>query len=495
MENNDEIECCVVASIFEDIYKSEETGVLDRVLTERLPPRAFINEEYRNYYELILAFCSDCEKARKARSFAGLLDFAKGYRNDVDRAATCKSIRELIDQSLACVKFEPAFRKLVDNYKKRELAAVLRQGIARCDTRSEVNCFNNCVSWLESETRKLEYPIQEYRNAAMFIDEAKDEIESLLVKGWTPERGLLTGFHNLDQKLFGIKPGLIILAARPSVGKSAMAMNIAECVVRGEMITGEKMKCRPKAVLFISLEMSKGELYSRLLRTKVSEVDWDCVKGGLVLKKAREKAQEQLTAAADEMKRIYENKLIIETPDSYEVNDILRMIRRRIREQERDDKKLDIGLVVIDYLQLMTSEESRGKNRQYEVANISARLKRASIEFGVPIMALSQLSRANEQRRDDKEELPKLSDLRDSGAIEQDADIVILLWRAKMVQALKDDITRNDEVKAIVAKNRNGSTGEINLKFEEARTRFLPDSPPGKTSVFIDDGGGENLLI
>ncbi len=254
--------------------------------------------------------------------------------------------------------------------------------------------------------------------------------------------GLSTGLKDLDRAISGLnKSDLILLAARPGMGKTSMALNIL-------LDAGKKSG---KAVAFFSLEMSKEQLAMRLIS---GECFVDNKK--LVTGKLTEQDWENVAMAADSLNRA---NILIDDDSSVTVADILAKCRRVD----------NLGLVVIDYLQLMQSAGGRtrsGDNRQQIVSDISRSLKLMAKELNVPVLCLSQLSRANESRNDKR---PMLSDLRESGAIEQDADIVLFLYRDGYYN--KDSENPN-LAECIIAKNRHGETGTVELQWMPEFTTF-----------------------
>lgn len=252
--------------------------------------------------------------------------------------------------------------------------------------------------------------------------------------------GLATGFTLLDRQIYGLnKSDLIILAARPGMGKTSFALNIA---VKASMMALDKKVC------VFSLEMSKEQLGSRILCSEAG-VASDLMKTGKV-------SQKELDRIADTAQALQTFEIYIDDTPGASVAGIKSKLRR----------EANIGLVIIDYLQLMTSAESYGGNRVSQMSEITRNLKIMAKELDVPIIALSQLARGPEQRPDKR---PLLSDLRDSGSIEQDADIVLFLYR----NSYYDKTDPNPGVcECIVAKNRHGETGKIDLGWQGEYTRF-----------------------
>nr|WP_325180111.1 replicative DNA helicase [uncultured Oscillibacter sp.] len=253
--------------------------------------------------------------------------------------------------------------------------------------------------------------------------------------------GLSTGLSAIDQKITGLnKSDLILLAARPGMGKTSLALNVALNVAR-----------EGKTVAVFSLEMSREQLATRLLSSEAL-VENNRLRTGLL----RETDWEKIAGAATVL-----NRLDIRIDD----NPLL-----SVADMNAKCRRLDgLALVVVDYLQLMTSAGGSGRggeNRQQVVSDMSRMLKIMAKELNVPVICLSQLSRANE-KRDDKR--PMLSDLRESGAIEQDADIVLFLYRDDYYN---EDSEKHNIAECIVAKNRHGETGKVELRWMPEYTQF-----------------------
>ena len=254
--------------------------------------------------------------------------------------------------------------------------------------------------------------------------------------------GLSTGLSAVDQKITGLnKSDLILLAARPGMGKTSFALNIALNVAKSTNMT----------VAVFSLEMSREQLATRLLSSEACVENYRLKTGSL-----RETDWEKIAGAATIL-----NKVDIRIDDNPMLS---------VADMNAKCRRLDnLGLVVIDYLQLMTSaggSRGGGESRQQVVSDMSRMLKIMAKELNIPVICLSQLSRANE-KRDDKR--PMLSDLRESGAIEQDADIVLFLYRDDYYN---EDSEKHNIAECIVAKNRHGETSVVRLGWDGAHTRF-----------------------
>ena len=299
--------------------------------------------------------------------------------------------------------------------------------------------------------------------------------------------GVPSGFSGLDRVTYGWQnTDLIILAARPAVGKTAFALNLARNAVMHP--------AKPTPVALFSLEMSAGQLVQRILSAE-SEIWLEKIARG----KMEEHEMKQLYARG--IQRLSQAPLYIDDTPALNIFE-LRAKSRRLR------NKHNIGLIIIDYLQLMSGTgENRNANREQEISNISRNLKSLAKELNVPIIALSQLSRAVEQRgAKEGSRIPQLSDLRESGAIEQDADMVMFLYRPEYYDinsnAEGENIRGLTEVK--IAKHRNGSLETVKLKALLHIQKFTnwnedPYSgiglPAGGWRPVDDGGGGEKLYI
>ncbi|MDB4673207.1 replicative DNA helicase [Verrucomicrobiales bacterium] len=286
------------------------------------------------------------------------------------------------------------------------------------------------------------------------VMEALDEIEKL-VENPNGVTGLPTGFKDYDEMTNGLHGGeMVVIAARPSMGKTSFAMNIVEHVA---IEAG-----RPCAVF--SLEMSTASLVQRLLCSR-AEIEMGKLRGGFISKK---RDFRRLTRAAEELS--VSNIFIDDTPG-------LSILEMRAKAR-RFKKMYGIEMIMIDYLQLLKSTSKKaGDNRQVEIAEISAGVKSIAKELNIPVIVLAQLNRNPESRTAKSSATagrPRISDLRESGSIEQDADLVGLLTRSAYY-AETDDEKEEEEGKAelIIAKQRNGPTGDIPLTFMNKYMRFL----------------------
>jgi len=264
--------------------------------------------------------------------------------------------------------------------------------------------------------------------------------------------GIPSGFTDLDFLTNGWQKGdSIILAARPSMGKTAFALNLSvNAAIRG------------KGVAFFSLEMPKEQLVQRILASE-STVDSSIIRNPKMLSEEKWKL---ITNAGDKIK-----KMNIVIDDTSGIN--IMQLQSKLRKMKRD---YDIDICFIDYLQLIAPFNTRSENRQNEIATISRQLKQLARELNIPIICLSQLSRGVEKRED---KVPLMSDLRDSGAIEQDADIIMFLYREEYYKNKEFSVEENsisEKTKVIISKHRNGPTGIIEVQFAKNCGKFIDQS-------------------
>ena len=323
---------------------------------------------------------------------------------------------------------------------------------------------------IESGTEVATLGYNESENPEKLLDDAENKIFSISQKGvrhrfirikeelgkaferidklWEYKgelRGIPTGFTDLDNMLAGLqKSDLIILASRPSMGKSALAMNIASHVAINQK----------KSVAIFSLEMSKDQLVDRLIADQAGIDLWRLRTGKI----SKDGEENDFTRIQEAMGTLAEIPLYI---DDTAICSVLQMkaMARRLQAKE------GLDLIIIDYLQLIEARNSQTPIVQ-QMTEISRSLKTLAKELDVPVLALSQLSRAVEQRIPQR---PRLSDLRETGAIEQDADVVLFIYRE---DRYRPDTNKKGMAEIIVAKHRNGPVGSVNLYFDESRVVF-----------------------
>ncbi len=291
------------------------------------------------------------------------------------------------------------------------------------------------------------------------VQEAFERIEKSLERG-ARITGTESGFRELDEMTSGMHPGqLIIVAARPAMGKTSYVMCLAS----------NAAKTSGKPVLFFSLEMPRVELANRLLCGEAN-VDQSLLRSNML-------TEDQMTALTSAASRIYNLPIYIDDSGDLTLMDLRAKARRMKAER-------DLGLIVIDYLQLMKASREVMDSREREISEISRGLKQLAKELEIPIIALSQLNRAVENRQDKR---PQLSDLRESGAIEQDADMVMFIYRDEIYNKDTED---KGIAEIIIGKQRNGPTGTARLRFIRELTKFtnLEEDTHGYADTNV--GGG-----
>ncbi|MCK9328375.1 MAG: replicative DNA helicase [Candidatus Cloacimonetes bacterium] len=351
-------------------------------------------------------------------------------------------INELSDIVLSSANIEFHANIVLEKALLRELINASNLIVKKCY--NPENPAEYIVDWAE----QLIFKISDMPNKKTFMkisDLVPSTLEHIeeIAKTKTSVLGVPSGFTDLDKKIGGLRPGqLVILAARPAMGKTSFALNIA---FNAAMFHDMK-------IAIFTLEMANEELLLRLLSSS-AEIPMETLLKGYGMD------QEKIVRITQYADILSQKEIYIDDNGANTVMDI----RAKTRRLKAEIKGLD--LIIIDYLQLMTSKRP-GENRQQEISEISRSLKILAKELEVPVIALSQLNRGLESR-DDKR--PKLSDLRESGAIEQDADIVMFLYRDDYYNK---DTTIPGITEVIIGKNRHGSVGAIELKFVSEFTQF-----------------------
>jgi replicative DNA helicase len=304
----------------------------------------------------------------------------------------------------------------------------------------------------EAESRIFQVSQQRGREGFTRIKEllwpTMERIEALQ-RGGKTVTGVPTGFADLDELTSGFQPAdLVVIAARPSMGKTALTLNIAQHAAIEAQVP----------IAFFSLEMSKESLVQRML-TSEARVDAQRLRKGML--------------RDDDFPRLARAAGILSSAPVY-IDDTPGISMLEMRSKARRLKAdADLGLIIVDYLQLMQGP-ANSESRQQEVSTISRSLKSLAKELGVPVVALSQLSRAPEQRAGEDKGRPQLSDLRESGAIEQDSDVILFIYRPEVYfgPVDKDGNSLEGRAEIIVGKQRNGPIGSVNLFFHKQYTRF-----------------------
>jgi len=425
LPHNDEVEQNILGAILID--KDAIVSV-----SEILSPPDFYNEVNGIIYEAMLVLYEE-------RKPIDLLTLAEVFKKKKQlKRVDSAYLTDLVDKVLTAANVE-AYAKIVkEDATKRNL---IHAGIEVAELGyAEDKQVKEILDLAESSI----FSISQSHIKGGFVQlkttltESFDRIDELQKKG-AGFRGVKTGFIDLDNLLSGMqKTNLLILAARPGQGKTALVLNIAQHIALKEK----------KPVGIFSLEMSKEELVDRLLIAQ-SDVDaWRLKTGKL--------SEEDFTKLSQAMGELAEAPLFIDDTPGLSILEMRSKARRLQMEH-------DLGLIVVDYLQLVDPGR-RYDNRVQEVSMVSQALKNLARELNVPVLAASQLSRAVEHRG---EKRPQLADLRESGAIEQDADVVMFIYRPDI-----EVTTPHIPSKLLIAKHRNGPTGEIDLMFFGNRIRF-----------------------
>ena len=353
-----------------------------------------------------------------------------------------KILRDIINQLPNLSYLKDYIALLKDKHNRRKL---IRLGYQIINSSYITNIpLESILSELEHEILSLTSAIDDYQflNTTEILSNIFSELKQRSLKPTLS--GLRSGFFNLDLLTQGFqKSDLTIVAGRPGMGKTALCLNIASHIVKEYQVP----------IIFFSLEMSKEQLVYRLL-TSHSQINSLRLKTGTLKK-------DDWLRLTQSIKQLSALPLLIDDTPNLNVQDIRRKIKKVILEQDH------VGLVIVDYLQLMQNINLNRQNRVQELSEITRALKGIAREFKVPLIALSQLNRNVETRVNKR---PLLSDLRESGSIEQDADLVLMLYRDNYYNYSKDNIS---EVEIILSKHRNGPTGTIKLKFNSDYTQFV----------------------
>ncbi len=411
-------------------------------VVELLKPETFYREAHQKIYAAIQDLFSMSEPVDIHTVVSRLRS-----RGDLEIAGGAYGVASLTQRVESAANIEYHARLLLEHAIKRELIYISRK-IQEQSFEETTDAFDILDHMEQSLFEISELNIRKnYAKMNAIMREAFQELEHLKnnKEGLT---GVPTGFADLDRITSGWqRSDMIICAARPAMGKTAFCLTI----LRNAAVVFKK------PVAIFSLEMSSVQLVKRLISAE-AEIQSDKLRTGKLADFEWEQLLHKTTA-------LTEAPIFIDDTPALSVLE-LRAKARRLKAQN------NIELIVIDYLQLMTGESKKGGNREQEIASISRALKQLAKELNVPVIALSQLSRAVETRGGDKR--PQLSDLRESGSIEQDADMVMFLYRPEYYEITED--AEGNSVKGlgevILAKHRNGSTGTVRLKFISEFTKF-----------------------
>lgn len=355
-----------------------------------------------------------------------------------------KVLIELLSQIPNLVYLEEYLRLVKDKYIRRSLIKLGYETINSSYITSIP--LENMLNDLETKLFNLtsEMKTQNLASSAELVNNIFFELKT---KSLNPKlSGATSGFYDLDALTQGFqKSDLIIIAGRPSMGKTALSLNIAANLIKSSKLP----------VLFFSLEMSKEQIMYRFISMETN-INQSRLKSGKLY-------QNDWIKLNKIIKIISKFPLFIDDTFDLSVQDIRSKIKTILFEQNQ------LGLVIIDYIQLMQNSKLKIEPRVQEISQITRSLKTIAREFDIPIIGLSQLSRNVENRVDKK---PILSDLRESGSIEQDADLVLMLYKNNSENQLRSDSSTSQTMELIVAKHRNGPTGTVKLKFSEEQTKF-----------------------
>ncbi|MBR1413149.1 MAG: replicative DNA helicase [Bacilli bacterium] len=387
-----------------------------------------INELHKNHIPIDITTITEELNKKKSLSSVGGIEY----------------ISEIIDSVVSSANLDYYIQIIKDNALRRNLintaTNIVTNAYEEESTEALIdNAERNILNVVKTKQTSEFLPI------SVVLKTAQEHLEELS-KNNKKVTGLETGFYDLDKVTAGLHGGeMIILAARPGMGKTAFALNIA---------TNAAQKT-DKAVAIFNLEMSAEMLVNRML-SSVGQIDSYKLQTGQMQNNDWKKYNEAVSQLSDTNIYIEDNAGITSSE-----------IRAKCRRLANSEKGL--GLVVIDYLQLVTTGNKRVESRQVEVSEISRSLKTMALELDVPVIALAQLSRSAEKRENSQ---PMLADLRESGSLEQDADMVLFINRKDYYEAKSEKKESIVPVDLIIAKHRKGSTGVINLLFELKMSNF-----------------------
>lgn len=376
----------------------------------------------------LLTLTSELKTTKKLKEIGGA-PYLSELTNYVPTAAHAKAYAEIIEKTSVRRKLIKA-GSIISNKAFEDDANVID-----LVGEAEKELFN-----VSNKIVKTDYqPMEE------LLADAFDRIEELH-KNKGALRGLKTGFRDLDNKTAGFQKGdLVIIGARPAMGKTTFAQNLAYNIA----------SINKKGVLFFSMEMAANEIIDRMI-SDVSGVDnWKMRTGNL--------SDEEFSRIGDALGEMDEIPIYIDDTSSMTIMELRNKARRAVHDH-------DIGIVIVDYLQLIQGSDRYAGNRVQEVTEISRGLKILARELEIPVIALAQLSRGVTGRDDPR---PVLSDLRESGSIEQDADLVMFLHRPDYYKQNNDDFEPTNITELIIAKHRHGAVGKIELYFHPELLRFM----------------------
>ncbi|MBO6167656.1 MAG: replicative DNA helicase [Kiritimatiellae bacterium] len=472
-----EAEQAVLGCIIMDSSTTAGDRVMDLCLTNGITEESFFDPRNRAVYSAMLEMNRNAKPLDNVSLIAELK--RTGMLEGIGGAGYVESLQERTPFSSHAEYYIGILR---DKHLRRKMIERAAKTIENCYDEKD----HDDPQAVLGEAEKSFLEISTNRSDTMGWSDAVElsfkRLDAMFNNDGHTLEGLSTGLTHLDEKLMGLKKGeMIVIAARPSVGKTSLAMNIAESVALGRDMNDVPVKTdggKRHPVMIFSLEMPVEALTKRMIAGRAHINTWR-LNRNLCPRAEKQMLTSNLFTAYGQLK---DAPIYVDDTAGLDIMDL----RARAR---RAKKAYGIELVVIDYLQLCKCNEKARQSRVIEVSEISQQIKAMAKELKIPVIVLSQLSRANEQRGD-KQERPKLSDLRDSGAIEQDADVVFLLRRPSRTPTDKDF---DDKTLAIidVAKNRNGEIGEVKVNFFAEYTRFGDREIERKESDNFQSSEGE----
>lgn len=414
-----------------------EKSAFDSLIDTNLKPECF----YVEAHQIIFLAMQDMQQRGVPIDLLTVVEELK-RKGQLDLVGGPYYISKLTNMVVSTANIEAHARIILEKFIQRELIRISNETMS--DAYEDSTDVFDLLDETESKMFKItnNYLKKNFEDIGSVLAKAINRIDDLRTQ--TEDiSGVPSGFKSLDRITFGWQQtDLIILAARPSVGKTAFALNLARNAALNTT--------RPTPVGFFSLEMSASQLVQRILSAE-SEIHMEKISRG----KLEEYEYQQLHSKG--IKRLETAPLFIDDTAALNIFEFRAKARRLVN-------KHHVGIIIIDYLQLMSGSGDKGSNREQEISTISRNLKALAKELSIPIIALSQLSRAVETRKESK--MPQLSDLRESGAIEQDADMVMFIYRPEYYEVMANehgDSTKGETLIRI-AKHRNGSLETVKLK-------------------------------
>lgn len=464
------------AAVLSSILLRQE--VFDEV-QDIIQPEHFYSDANRRIYEAIL----DLSRADKVIDLVNVASWLRS-RERLEQVGGTVYLAELTDATPAVANVQSYATTVRERARLRQLISVCQkyaaEGYGDCGEVQEfVDNAEQAIFEIARTTKGTNVvPLRDAIHGAF-------EILTAAAKRGEAITGVPSGFVELDKRCAGLHPGdLYIVAGRPGMGKTSFVLNLAVNVAQPRLVKSEdhvELEAPGYGVAFFSLEMPREQLASRMLASE-ARVDVSKIRSGQI----HGEDWNKLTEAAALLGRI---PLWLDDSAGLSLLDLRAKVRRLQAEIARGRTDLPqaekLGLVVIDYLQLMSGRRDAG-SREQEISEISRGLKQLAKEMKVAVIALSQLNRSVETRTT-KDKRPQLSDLRESGAIEQDADTIMFIYRDEYYF---EDSPDRGIAEVIVAKQRNGPTGKVKVRFESAYTRFDNLAPEDYDFDQYDDFGG-----